>query len=99
MRSRHLASRPGLHISFRRDSLLYQLISVLLVWTMVMSSLPAYGADQPRAEGVRARDLGAILNPATSPEPPSAAPTATATRSLPNTARVAPRKAASASLA
>jgi RHS repeat-associated protein len=99
MRSRHLASRPGLHISFRRDSLLYQLISVLLVWTMVMSSLPAYGADQPRAEWVRARDLGAILNPATSPEPPSAAPTATATRSLPNTARVAPRKAASASLA
>jgi hypothetical protein len=97
MRSRHLALRPSLHISFRRDSLFYRLISVLLAWAMVMSSLPAYGADQPRTEWVRARDLGAIPNPATAPEPPSAAPTTT--RPLPNGARVSPRHAASPSLA
>src|SRR6476646_3481786 len=99
MRSRQLASRPGIQISFWRDSLLYQLISALLAWTMVMSSLPAYGADQPRAEWVSARDLGSIPNPPAAPVRPSATPTMAATRPLPNSARVSPRLAASPSLA
>src|SRR5689334_10713613 len=37
---------------FHRNGLLAQLISVLLAWTMVMSSLPVYATDQPRAEWV-----------------------------------------------
>jgi hypothetical protein len=50
MRSRHLALRPSLHIFFRRNGLFYRFISVLLAWAMVMSSLPAYGTDQPRTD-------------------------------------------------
>jgi RHS repeat-associated protein/uncharacterized repeat protein (TIGR01451 family) len=37
---------------FHRNGVLSQLMSVLLAWTMVMSSLPVYATDQPRAEWV-----------------------------------------------
>ncbi|HET8891811.1 MAG TPA: PKD domain-containing protein [Candidatus Angelobacter sp.] len=40
---------------FHRNGLLAQLISVLLAWTMVMSSLPVYATDQPRTEWVLSR--------------------------------------------
>ncbi len=45
---------------FHRNGLLSQLMSVLLAWTMVMSSLPVYATDQPRAEWVRDAGDGAL---------------------------------------
>jgi hypothetical protein len=50
---------------FRHNGLLSQLISLLLAWTMVMSSLPAYATDQLRAEWVHSWDVGALPKPAT----------------------------------
>ena len=57
---------------FHRNGLLSQLISLLLAWTMVMSSLPAYATDQPRAEWVHSLD--AITRPTTDPAPHRPAP-------------------------
>ena len=46
---------------FHRNGLLSQLVSVLLAWTMVMNSLPAYATDQARTEWVVGRGLdGAV---------------------------------------
>ena len=60
---------------FHRNGFLSQLMSVLLAWTMVMSSLPVYATDQPRAEWVHSLDVNAIPQPATQqhiPAPPMA---------------------------
>ena len=60
---------------FHRNGFLSQLMSVLLAWTMVMSSLPVYAADQPRAEWVHSLDVNANPQPATQqhiPAPPMA---------------------------
>jgi hypothetical protein len=46
---------------FHRKGLVSQLISVLLAWTMVMSSLPAYATDQPRAEWVHSSSFDGAL--------------------------------------
>ena len=59
---------------FHRNGLLSQLMSVLLAWTMVMSSLPVYATDQPRAEWVHSLDVNAITKPATEPAPHRPAP-------------------------
>jgi RHS repeat-associated protein/uncharacterized repeat protein (TIGR01451 family) len=59
---------------FHRNGLLSQLMSVLLAWTMVMSSLPAYATDKPRAEWVHSLDVNAITKPATEPAPQKPAP-------------------------
>src|SRR5579864_5405775 len=49
---------------FHRNGLLSQLISVLLAWTMVMSSLPVYATDQPRAAWVHSSGFdGALAAP------------------------------------
>jgi RHS repeat-associated protein len=50
---------------FRHNSLLSQLMSLLLAWTMVMSSLPAYATDQLRAQWVHSWGVGALPKPAT----------------------------------
>jgi hypothetical protein len=52
---------------FHRNGLLSQLMSVLLAWTMVMSSLPVYATDQPRAEWVHSLDVNSITKPTTEP--------------------------------
>jgi hypothetical protein len=62
---------------FHRNGLLSQLLSVLLAWTMVMSSLPVYAKDQPRAEWVHSWEVNSITKPATElaqhrPAPPIA---------------------------
>jgi len=54
---------------FHRHGLLSQLTSLLLAWTMVVSSLPTYATDQPRAEWVHSLDGNAITMPATDPAP------------------------------
>jgi hypothetical protein len=56
MRSHAPASTGKQAGYFHRDGLLSQLISLLLAWTMVMSSLPAYATDQRRAEWVHSLD-------------------------------------------
>jgi RHS repeat-associated protein/uncharacterized repeat protein (TIGR01451 family) len=48
---------------FHRNGLLSQLMSVLLAWTMVMSSLPVYATDQPHAEWVHSLDVDSITKP------------------------------------
>jgi hypothetical protein len=61
---------------FHRNGLLSQLVSVLLAWTMVMSSLPVYATDKPRAEWVHSWDVNATkqeMEPAQhKPAPPMA---------------------------
>ena len=62
---------------FHRNGLLSQLVSVLLAWAMVMSSLPVYAMDQPRAEWVHLWEVNSITKPATElaqhrPAPPIA---------------------------
>src|SRR5512140_1993753 len=52
---------------FHRNGLLSQLMSVLLAWAMVMSSLPVYATDQPRAEWAHSLDVDAITKSATEP--------------------------------
>ncbi|HEX3155413.1 MAG TPA: Ig-like domain repeat protein, partial [Candidatus Angelobacter sp.] len=52
---------------FHRNGLLSQFLSVLLAWTMVMSSLPVYATDQPHAEWVHSWDVNAITKPVTEP--------------------------------
>src|SRR6185503_20952086 len=52
---------------FHSNGLLSQLISVLLAWTMVMSSLPVYATAKPRAEWVHSLDVNAITKPASEP--------------------------------
>jgi len=52
---------------FHRNGLLSQLMSVLLAWTMVMSSLPVYATDQPRAKWVHSLDVNSITKPPTEP--------------------------------
>src|SRR6476646_11560873 len=59
---------------FHRNSILSQLMSVLLAWTMVMSSLPVYATDQPRGKWVHSLDVDAITKPATEPAPDRPAP-------------------------
>jgi RHS repeat-associated protein len=55
MRARFLPSRQTLPVSFRRDSLLYRLTSLLLTWAMIMGILPAPVAlAESRAEWVNA---------------------------------------------
>jgi RHS repeat-associated protein/uncharacterized repeat protein (TIGR01451 family) len=89
MRSPLLSSKRSIHISFRRDSLLYRLTSVLLAWAMIMSLLPAYAADQPRVEWVHSWDFDA------GPKLPVAAATPVAprlaTRPLQGGRNVSPR--------
>ncbi|HEY4677067.1 MAG TPA: hypothetical protein VIJ01_07895, partial [Candidatus Angelobacter sp.] len=48
---------------FHRNGLLSQLMSVLLAWAMVMSSLPVYATDQPRPEWVHSLDVNSITKP------------------------------------
>jgi hypothetical protein len=55
-------------VYFRRDSFLSQLISVLLAWAMIMSSLPVYATDQPHAKWVHSWDFGSGPK-ATTPSP------------------------------
>jgi RHS repeat-associated protein len=50
---------------FHRNGLLSQLMSVLLAWTMVMSTLPVYATDQPRAEWVHSLDVNSTTKPRT----------------------------------
>ena len=59
---------------FHRNGLLSQLVSVLLAWTMVMSSLPVYATDQPRAEWVHSWDVNSVSKPVTEPAPHRPAP-------------------------
>lgn len=87
MRAPALVSRRGLTVCFRRNNFLSQLISVLLVWAMIMSSLPVYATDQPRAKWVHSWDLGSGPK-ATAPSPHKDAPAIMA-RTLPS-GRVAP---------
>ena len=63
MHSHAPASRRKQAGYFHRNGFLSQLMSLLLAWTMVMSSLPAYATDQPRAAWVHSLD--AITKPAT----------------------------------
>src|SRR5690348_5937018 len=58
---------------FHRNGLLSQLISVLLAWTMVMSSLPVYATDQPRAAWVDSSGFDGALT-ATWPRKTSSVP-------------------------
>src|SRR5579864_3511531 len=58
---------------FHRNGLLSQLISVLLAWTMVMSSLPVYATDQPRAAWVHSSGFDGALT-ATWPQKTSSGP-------------------------
>src|SRR6478672_10256999 len=58
---------------FHRNGLLSQLMSVLLAWAMVMSSLPVYATDQPRAEWVHSSGFGGALT-ATWPQKTSSGP-------------------------
>ena len=74
MRAHFLSSRQGRPVSFRRDSLLYRLTSVLLAWAMIMSSIAGLCTDQPRVEWVHSWDFGAIPKPAAAPAPHRAAP-------------------------
>src|SRR5438309_7606062 len=77
---------------FHRNGLLSQLMSVLLAWTMVMSSLPVYATDQPRAEWVHSLDVNSVPKPLTEPAQHRVDP---ATSALPAIARTAasPRRA------
>src|SRR5206468_3363956 len=84
--------RRGLTVCFRRDSLLSQLISVLMAWAMIMSSLPVYGMDQPRAKWVHSWDSGSGPK-ATAPSPHKDAPSIAA-RALPSRRVAAPRLSA-----
>jgi len=43
-----------------RDNFLYKLISLLLAWALVFSSLPAYATDHARDNGGHAWDLGSV---------------------------------------
>src|SRR6476620_10881379 len=61
---------------FHRNGLLSQLMSVLLAWTMVMSSLPVYATDQPRAEWVHSGIFDGAL-PATWPQKTASGPSET----------------------
>ena len=61
---------------FHRNGLLSQLMSVLLAWTMVMSSLPAYATDQARAEWVLGSGFDGALT-ATWPQKTSSGPSET----------------------
>jgi RHS repeat-associated protein/uncharacterized repeat protein (TIGR01451 family) len=61
---------------FHRNGLLSQLMSVLLAWTMVMSSLPVYATDQARAEWVVGRGLDGAST-ATWPQKTSSGPSET----------------------
>src|SRR5438270_11067250 len=58
---------------FHRNGLLSQLMSVLLAWTMAMSSLPVYATDQPRAEWVHSSGFDGALT-ATWPQKTSSGP-------------------------
>ena len=58
---------------FHRNGLLSQLMSALLAWTMVMSSLPVYATNQPRAEWVQGREGDGALT-ATWPQTTSSGP-------------------------
>jgi RHS repeat-associated protein len=82
MRAPSSASRRGLTVCFRRNNFLSQLISVLLVWAMIVSSLPVYATDQPRAKWVHSWDFGSGPK-ATAPSPHKDAP-AMVTRTLPS---------------
>ena len=61
---------------FHRNGLLSQLTSVLLAWTMVMSLLPVYATDQPRAAWVHSSDFDGALT-ATWPEKTLSSPSET----------------------
>jgi RHS repeat-associated protein/uncharacterized repeat protein (TIGR01451 family) len=52
MRAQFLSSRQGLPVSFRRDSLIYRMTSLLLVWAIIMGSMPAYAPAETRGEWV-----------------------------------------------
>jgi hypothetical protein len=82
MRAPALVSRRGLTVCFRRDSFLSQLISVLLAWAMIMSSLPVSATDQPRAKWVHSWDFGSGPK-STAPLPHKDPPTMMA-RTLPS---------------
>src|SRR6478609_1318553 len=58
---------------FHRNGLLSQLISVLLAWTMVMSSLPVYATDQPRAAWVHSGGFDGALTATQPQKTPSSA--------------------------
>jgi RHS repeat-associated protein len=56
---------------FHRNGLLSQFVSVLLAWTMIMSSLPAYAAGQARTEWVLGHGFNGALTAAWPQKTPS----------------------------
>ncbi len=99
MPSHFLSSRQGHTVFFRRDTLLYQLTSVLLAWAMVMSSMPAYGDDQPRAEWVHSWDFGRESQASNGSSADIDVVPAVANRSLPGETVVSPRPAGNTTVA
>jgi hypothetical protein len=64
---------------------------------MIMSSMPAYSTDQPRAEWVHSWDFDAISKPVTAPAPHRAAP-AVASRPLTGVRALLPRLAGNSTI-
>jgi RHS repeat-associated protein/uncharacterized repeat protein (TIGR01451 family) len=83
---------------FHSNGLLSQLISVLLAWTMVMSSLPVYATAEPRAEWVHSLDVNAVTKPATEPSQHRPEPAMIARRTIAKTI-ASPRHAANPMIA
>lgn len=66
----------------------YKFIALLLVWAMIITSLPLYSASAPRAKWMNLRDLGVVVSSISTPEQstsmarPVLAPRAQVARSL-----------------
>jgi RHS repeat-associated protein len=73
MQARTFRSRRSAHIVSHWTNLFHQLTSLLVVWALIMSSLPVYSADRHRAEWVDAPNVGGPplsgIIPARSPAP------------------------------
>ncbi|MGH9635313.1 MAG: Ig-like domain repeat protein, partial [Candidatus Angelobacter sp.] len=78
---------------FHRNGLLSQLMSALLAWTMVMSSLPVYATGQPRAEWVHSWDVNSLTKPITEPAKHRPDPAMATRRAIAKTTVASPRLA------
>jgi RHS repeat-associated protein/uncharacterized repeat protein (TIGR01451 family) len=84
---------------FHRNGLLSQLMSALLAWTMVMSSLPVYATGQPRAEWVHSWDVNSLTKPITEPAKHRPDPAMATRRAIAKTTVASPRLATNPTIA
>ena len=84
---------------FHRNGLLSQLMSALLAWTMVMSSLPVYATGQPRAEWVHSWDVNSLTKPITEPAKHRPDPAVATRRAIAKTTVASPRLATNPTIA